>query len=395
MRPNPVLAALGRPLRLGVAGGGPESFIGSVHRGAAEREGRLRVVAGVRPPDPARSRARGRALGLEEARCYGDVGAMLAAEAARADGIEALAVMTPNDTHHAICVAALAAGLDVICDKPLANSLADARDLAARVAASGAVFCLTHTYAGYTMLREARALVAAGAIGAVRMIDVEYLQSGMASRHEEGPLSGKLRWKLDPARGGPSLVLGDIGTHAFHMAEFVSGLRAEAVSAELGALVPGRTMHDYAAARMRFAGGARGTMLVSQAAAGTENDAAIRVFGADGHVEWRHRDPNYLVLAPQGGPPRRLGRADPGLSPAAARLTRQPRGHPEGFREAMANLYADAAEAMLARRAGLAADPLALDMPGVVDGLRGIAFVAASLRSSAADGGWVAIDTDA
>lgn len=395
MRPNPVVAALGRPLRLGVAGGGPESFIGSVHRNAAELDGRFRVVAGVLSSDPARARAHGRAVGLEEARCYGDVGAMLAAEAARADGIEALAVMTPNDTHHAICVAALDAGLDIVCDKPLTNGLAEARDLAARVRRGGAVFCLTHTYAGYTMLREARALVAAGAIGEVRMIQAEYLQSGMAPRHEDGELGAKLRWKMDPARGGPSLVLGDIGTHAFHMAEFAAGLRAQAVSAELGALVPGRAVHDYAAAKLRFAGGVRGTLLVSQAAAGTDNDAAIRVFGARGHVEWRHRDPNYLTLALQGEPQRRLGRAEPGLTPAAARLTRQPRGHPEGFREAMANLYADAAEAMLARRTGIPADPLALDIPGVEDGLRGVAFIAASLRSAAAEGCWTAIDTQA
>lgn len=395
MRPNPVLAALGRPFRLGVAGGGPESFIGSVHRNAAEMDGRFRVVAGVLSSDPGRSRAHGAAIGLEATRCYGDIGAMLAAEAARPDGIEALAVMTPNDTHHAICRAALAAGLDVVCDKPLANSLAEARDLLAQVRRAGAVFCLTHTYAGYAMLREARALIAAGRIGAVRLIQAEYLQSGMALRHEDGPLTAKLRWKLDPARGGPSLVLGDIGTHAFHMAEFVSGCRAASVSAELGALVPGRMVHDYAAAQLRFARGARGTLLVSQAAAGTENDATIRVFGALGHVAWRHRDPNSLTLALQGEAPRRIGRGDPGLSPVSARLVRQPRGHPEGFREAMATLYADAAEAMLARRTGIPADPLALDTPGVEDGVRGLAFIDAALRSAAADGRWTAIDPGA
>jgi predicted dehydrogenase len=388
MRPNPIVDALGRPLRLGVIGGGPDSFIGYVHRGGAEMDGRFRIVAGVFSIDAERSRARGMGFDIAAARCYGGIEAMLASETGHADGIEALAVMTPNDTHHAICVAALKRGLDIVCDKPLANSLADALDLVARVRQAGTVFCLTHTYAGYPMVREARALVASGAIGRVTLVQSEYLQSGMAVRHEDGPLTAKLRWKLDRARSGPSLVLGDIGTHAFHLAEFVSGLRAERLSAELGTLLPGRTVDDYASINLRFAGGARGTLLVSQAATGAENNAMIRVFGTKGHVEWQHRDANYLTLALQGEPPRRLGRGDPGLTPASTRTVRQPRGHPEGFREAMANLYADAAEAMLARRLGQHADPLALDFPGVEDGARGLRFVEAAIESSCDGARW-------
>lgn len=388
MRPNPIVAALGRPLRLGVIGGGPDSFIGYVHRGGAEMDGRFRVVAGVFSSDPERSRLRGVGFGLDAARCYGGIEAMLAQETGHPEGIEALAVMTPNDSHHAICAAALARGLDIVCDKPLTNTLADALDLVARVRRAGTVFCLTHTYAGYAMVREARALVAAGAIGEVTLVQSEYLQAGMAVRHEDGPLTGKLKWKLDPARGGPSLVLGDIGTHAFHLAEFVSGRCVGMLSAELGSLLPGRLVDDYGAMKLRLDGGARGTLLVTQAAAGAENNAMIRVFGTRGHVEWQHRDANYLTLALQGEPPRRLGRGDPGTSAASARTVRQPRGHPEGFREAMANLYADAAEAILARRTGRPADPLALDFPGVEDGARGLAFVEAAIASSREGGAW-------
>lgn len=391
MRPNPVVEKLGRPLRLGVVGGGPEAFIGYIHRSGAELDGRFRVTAGVFSSDPARSRERGVQFGLAAERSYGSVAELLDREAARADGIEALAVMTPNDTHHAICVAALDRGIDIICDKPITNALADAMDLVGRVKRSGLVFCVTHTYAGYAMLREARALVAAGAIGEVRLVQVEYLQAGMAVRHEDGPLTSKLRWKMNPARGGPSLVLGDIGTHAFHLGEFVSGRRTSALSADVGALVPGREVHDYAMLALRYEGGARGSMLVSQAAAGAENNVVMRVFGAKGHVEWQHRDGNYLTLAMQGEAPRRLGRGDPYLQPASLRTTRITRGHPEGFREAMANLYADAAEAIVARRLGITADPLALDFPTVRDGARGVAFIEAALASSRDGARWTPI----
>jgi predicted dehydrogenase len=391
---NTVVAMLGRPLRLGVVGGGPDSFIGFMHRGGAVHDGRFTIEAGVLSSDPSRSRERGVALGLAPDRAYASVPAMLAGEARRGDGIEALAVMTPNDSHHAICVAALDAGLDIVCDKPLTNSLADARDLLARTRRGGHVFCVTHTYAGYPMLRQARAMMGEGMLGALRMVQVHYLQAGMAVRHEDGPLTGKFRWKLDGARGGPSLVLGDIGTHAFHLAEFVSRMRAVALAADLGALMPGRAVHDYGAAHLRFANGARGSLLVSQAAAGAENNVVIRVFGERGMVEWQHADPNYLLHAPLGEPVRRLGRGEPYLLPAAQRVSRAPRGHPEAMREAFANLYGDAAEAMAARRSGRAADPLALEFPDVLEGARGVAFIETSLASHAADGRFAELPRD-
>ena len=339
---NPVLEALGRPLRLGVIGGGPGSFIGPIHRSAAELDGRFRVVAGVLSADAARCAAQGAAIGLDPARAYAGVAAMIAAEAARPDPIDAVAVMTPNDRHFDACRQALRAGLHVICDKPLANTVAQARELARLARDAGRVFCVTHNYAGYPMVRQARAMVRGGAIGAVRMVHAEYFQAGMATAVEAGALTPRLQWKLDAARGGASLVLGDIGVHAHHLACYVCGSPVSAVAADIGAVVPGRSFDDYAAMLWRFSNGARGACCVTQAAAGAENDLAIRVYGERGMLEWRHITHNYLRHAPLGEPVRTHGRGDPSLLPAARRATRIARGHPEGFREAFANLYADA-----------------------------------------------------
>ncbi len=384
--------ALGRPLRLGVIGGGPGSMIGPIHRNAARLDGRFAIVAGVPSSDPARAAAAGAAIGLREGRSYGTVGAMLDAEHARADGIEAVAIMSPNDAHYPAAIAAIDAGLDVICDKPMTNTLAHARDLAARVRASRRVFCLTHAYAAYPMVRQARAMVAGGAIGEVRAVQVEYLHAGMATRVEDGPMTPKLRWKLDPARGGPSLVLGDIGTHAHHLACFVAGLPLARLAADVGALVPGRTIDDTAALLLRFEGGARGTLFASQAMAGSENNLNLRVWGESGLLAWAQTDPNYLHFAPLDRPMQRLARGDADLLPAAQRLVRIPRGHPEGLLEAFANLYRDAAEPIAARITGAAPDPLALDFPTAEDGLRGVAFVEAAVRSGRDGGAWVACE---
>jgi len=385
---NPVVAALGRPLRLGVIGGGPGSFIGAIHRSAAELDGRFRVVAGVLSSDPSKCVAYGAAIGLAADRAYPDVVSMLATEDTRPEGIDAVAVMTPNDRHFDDCRQALEAGLHVICDKPLSNSVDEARALVRLVNSSNAVFCLTHNYSGYPMVRQARAMVKAGVIGAVRMVHAEYFQGGMASPVEHGALTPKLKWKLDPNRSGPSLVLGDIGTHAHHLACFVAGSPVTALAADMGALVPGRAFDDYAAMLWRFGDGARGTCCVTQAAAGSENNITLRVYGESGMLEWQHAAPNYLRHAPLAEPVRTLARGDPYLLPEALRAARISRGHPEGFRESFANIYADAAEAMLARMTGRPADPLALDFPTVHDGLRGVLFVDAAVQSSRELGRW-------
>jgi len=387
--PNPVLAALGRPLRLGIVGGAPPSMIGPVHRMAAEMDGRFRLLAGVLSSRPERSRAEGRAIGLDAARCYGSVEEMIAAEAARADGIEALAVITPNDSHARYMRAALAAGLDVMVEKPLCNDLAEARDLRDLARRSGCAVAVTHTYSGYPMLREMRARVLGGAIGTVRLVTVDYFAGGNAALVEATP-EGAMRWRLNPQVSGPSLVLGDIGTHGHHLVSFVTGLPFESVSAEVGALLPGRKVHDIAQIRFRLEGGARGRLDVCNAAAGTSNELSIRVFGETGHLAWEHRDHGRLRHATLDGDVTIMGAGQPNLSQAAGEATRlQRQGHPEGLTEAVANLYAGVAEMILAPRGLGPVTGLARLTPSVDAGVAGLAFVMACLDSSAAGGAQV------
>ena len=296
--------------------------------------------------------------------------------------------MTPNDSHHAICAAALEQGFDVICDKPLATSLADAVDLVRRVRASGCVFCLTHNYTAYPMVRQARDMVRAGAIGPVRQIQACYVQGHNATLVEG---EGTPNWRFDPAACGPSLILGDIGTHAHHLAAFVSGLELEAVMAEVWASVPGRTADDAACVLMRWSGGARGSMWVTNAAAGAEHGLGFRIYGAEGGLEWWQEQPNELRHRRLGGFEQVLTRRLHGaLTPSAERAARIEIGHPEGYQEAFANLYKDAAEAIAARIAGQPCDPMALDFPTVEDGARGLAMIEACLES-ARTGSWVKV----
>jgi predicted dehydrogenase len=379
----------GRPLRLACIGGGTDSWIGRMHRGAAEFDGWWRVAAGVFSGDPARSRDAGSALGLQAERCYGSVDELLAAEARRADRVDAVAIMTPNDTHHRFSAAALDAGLDVICDKPISQTHAQALDLVARVKASGRLFAITHGYSAYPMVRHARALVCGGTIGAVRLVQVEYIQGSLAPRVEDGPLSSRLRWVLDPARSGIALVMGMIGCHAQHLACFVTGAAVARVAADVGSLVPGRKVIDHVSALLEFDGGARGTFTATQAAAGAENDIRLRVYGEKGHVDWSHRNASYLMLAMHGEPARTIGRGDAYLPPEIVAAGRTPRGHPEGLREAFANLYAEVAQERIERELGIA--PAAeRPYPRVQDGAHTMAFTEACLVSHDR-GGWVSV----
>lgn len=381
------LAALGRPLRLAFIGGAAPSMIGQVHLRGALMDRHFAVVAGVLSRDAERGRAAAAEYGIDPARSYGSVAAMLEAEAGRNDGIEAAAIVTPNAAHHAQALAAVRAGLDVMIDKPVANTAAEAEEIAAAAEQAGVALVVTHAYSGYPMVREARALVEAGRLGALRMIQVEYLGSGLAARVEDLPDAAR-RWRLDPAMSGPSLVLGDIGTHAHHLACYVAGAPMDAISAEVGTLMPGRAVHDYAQARFSL-GGARGSMVLCQGAAGAENHILLRVFGEHGHLEWRHAAHNELRLAPLDAFPMVLSRGHAGLSAAATRATRFRRtGHPEGLHEAFATLYLDFAEQAAARRLGTAPDPLATTAPGAREGLAGVRFVEAALRSQAGDGAW-------
>ncbi len=372
----------GRPLRLGVIGGGPDSWIGQMHRSAAELDGWWRVCAGVFSSDAARSRAAGPLLGVDAVRSYGSAGEMLRGEAQRADGIEAVAIMTPNDTHHMHAAAALDAGLDVICDKPVTETHAQALDLAARARRSQRLVAITHGYSAYPMIRHARALVRSGAIGAVRLVQVEYLQGSMAARLEDGPQNNRTRWLLDPARSGLALVMSAIGCHAQHLACFVSGQRVARVAADAGALVPGRQVIDHVSALLEFGNGARGTFTATQAAAGAENDIRLRVCGERGLLDWWHREPSYLKLALQGEPLRTIGRGDAGLSADVIAAGRTPRGHPEGLREAFANIYAEVAQERIALSLGEAV--VARPYPRIEDGVHTMAFIEACLASQAA-----------
>ena len=387
MDAQPVIDMLGRPLRLAVIGGGPGSFIGATHRAAARLDGRYELVAGVVASDPGRSRTAAAGMGIDPARAYADVMGMLAAEKERDDGAEVVAIMTPNDSHHRFATAALDGGFDVICDKPMTNTLDEAMDIVWKVDATGRVFCLMHNYTGYPMVRQARAMVEDGQVGEVRLVQVEYVQGGKADETDPDP-AGRLPWRYDPVRGGPSLVMGDIGSHAHNLVRFVSGLEVAEVAAEIGHVIPQRPVDDYGAAMLRFANGARGSFWVTQTAAGVENGLGIRVSGTRGSLEWHQERPTRLTFKPLDGPVRVYTPNGPGTLPACRRACRMIAGHPEGFHEAFANVYSDAAEAIAARRSGGRPDPLALQFPNERDGAVGVKFVEAAVASSNADGEW-------
>jgi predicted dehydrogenase len=389
---NPVLAALGRPFRLGIAGGAAPSMIGPVHRIAAVMDQRFTIDAAVLSSRPERSRSEGRAIGLDAERCYASVEEMVETERLRPDGIEALAIITPNDSHARYLRLALQWGLDVMIEKPLCNDLDEAMALQQAVQVSGCAVALTHTYSGYPMVREMRARILAGEIGAVRLVQAEYLAGGLATAVEMAPDADQ-RWRLKPDRSGPSLVLGDIGTHAHQLVCFITGLPFESVSAEVGALLPGRQVQDVAQVRFRLANGARGRLDACNAAAGMSNHILLRVVGETGHIEWVHRKHGQLAIASLDGNIRLISAGQPNLTFDAKQSTRLARpGHPEGLQEAVANLYCGLADKMLSRRGHTPSDMPPLT-PCVMDGVDGMAFVTACLESSARDGAVVALRT--
>lgn len=389
MSMNPVVTLLGRRLRLAVIGGGPGSFIGAMHRQAAALDNRYELVAAALSSNPEKSLLAGRELGLAADHVYSSGLALIDGERARPDGADVIAIMTPNDSHFELASAALTKGFDVICDKPMTNTLAEAEKLHATAQASGRIFCLTHNYTGYPMVRQARGMVEAGEIGAIRLVQVEYVQGGNAREVDPSP---EQSWRHNPAKGGPSLVMGDIGTHAHNLLRFITGLEVAEVAAEVGSIVPGRIVHDFAGALLRLSNGARGSFWVTQAAAGVENSLRIRVSGTRGTLEWEQEVPQILSYKPLEGAAQTRTPNGPGTLPLAARSSRIVKGHPEGFPEAFANLYSDAAEAIAARLTQQTPDPLALCFPNSRDGLLGVRFVAAVIESSLANGRWVPVE---
>jgi len=369
-----------------MVGGGRGAFIGEAHRIAARLDDRYELVAGALSSDPQRAIESGRDLRLDPMRCYADWRGMANAEATRKDGIDVVSVVTPNASHHAICKTFLEAGIDVICDKPLTTTFAEAQELLAMVRRTGRLLGVTYTYTGYPMVREARALIEAGALGAVRVVQVEFAL-GWLSGPSEGD-SKQAAWRTDPAQAGASFIVGDLGTHCFHLSEFVTGRRTAALAADLQTMVPGRRLEDNAHILLRFDNGARGAMWVSAVAAGEQVGLRLRVYGEKGHIAWEQSDPDKLTFALQSEASRTLVRGRSGLSPAAKRATRIVAGLPEGYFEAFATLYRDYADILVARQGGEAPDPLALWAPKAEDGVRGMAFVEAALASNADGGRW-------
>jgi predicted dehydrogenase len=328
-------------------------------------------------------------LGLAKDRAYDDFATMAAAEAKRADGIEAVAIVTPNHLHAPVATAFLRAGIHVICDKPLATTVAAARDLVRLTEQSGKIFAVTYNYTGYPMVRQARAMVGAGELGEIRVVQVEYVQDWLTERLEATGQK-QAAWRTDPAQAGAGGSLGDIGTHAYHLACFVTGLRLEALCADLTTFVSGRPLDDNAQILLRFQGGARGALWASQVAPGNENGLRLRVYGTKGGLEWQQESPNELWHAAFGQPRRRITRAGAGAGPAAARVTRIPAGHPEGYLEGFATIYTEVAHAIRAARQGRRASPSEdVLFPTVEDGLHGVEFIAAAVKSSVNGAVWV------
>jgi predicted dehydrogenase len=375
-----------RKLRLGMVGGGPGSNIGDTHRRAAAFDGRYALVAGVFATDPKRSRDFAASLEIEPERRYGSWEEMAEREPEREDGIEVVAIMTPNASHHPIARAFLELGVDVICDKPLTTELEDAVDLLRLARRTRLVFAVTYNYSGYPMVRQAREMVRSGDLGAVRLVQVEHA-SGWASTLLEASGHKQAAWRTTPSIAGKSAVVGDIGTHAHHLARFITGLEVTHVSAELSTLVPGRKADDNAHVKLRLTDGARGLMWVSMAATGNLHGQRIRVFGEKASLEWIQEQPEQLILRPVDGPHRVLSRGCGYLSASAQRSSRLWPGHPEGFLEAFANVYTGAADAVLARRDGIAVDRVNL-FPTVEDGVLGVKFVDAVVDSHLSDGAW-------
>ena len=378
------------PLRLGMVGGGRGAFIGGVHRLCARMDGHYELVAGALSSDPQRAKQSGAELSLSPDRVYTRFADMAAAEAKRPDGIEVVSIVTPNDSHHAIARAFLDRGIDVICDKPMTTTIADALDLVQTVRRTGLVFGVTHNYTGYPMVRQAREMVSAGELGTIRVVNVEYVQDWLTTKVEDTGQK-QATWRVDPERAGAGGSLGDIGTHAYNLAGFVSGLATRELAADLSRFVPGRRLDDNVHMLLRFENGGRGMLWSSQVAPGNENALKLRVYGDKGGLEWQQEHPNQLRFTRTGQPPHVLSRGGPHLGSDAPRATRIPSGHPEGYLEAFANLYRDLAEQIRARRAKRKPDSAALLVPTVEDGAAGVQFIHAAVESSAKNGGWVGL----
>ena len=373
-------------IRLGMVGGGRDAFIGAVHRIASRIDDQFELVAGCFSSTAEKSKASGADLGLPEDRVYTDFTEMAKRENRLKNGIDAVAIVTPNHVHYPAAREFLKRGIHVICDKPLTSTLADAKKLVKAAEASSAAFVLTHNYTGYPLIRQARDMVASGEIGDIRVVQVEYPQDWL-SEPLESTGQKQAGWRTDPAKSGAGGSIGDIGTHAYNLARFVTDLPLHSLCADMQCFVEGRELDDNAHVLLRFEGGARGMLWSSQVAPGNENGLRIRVFGTKGGLEWLQEDPNKLWYTPLGEPKSLLTRNGAGIGEASAAVSRIPAGHPEGYLEGFATIYNEAVSTIRAMQNGVT--PPVLPYPTVRDGLEGVAFVDACVRSSARDGAWV------
>ncbi|MCL7999703.1 Gfo/Idh/MocA family oxidoreductase [Brucella sp. 21LCYQ03] len=378
-----------RRIRLGMVGGGQGAFIGAVHRIASRLDDRYELVAGALSSQAERALASGHELGLADDRCYTSYQEMAELEKEREDGIEVVAIVTPNHLHFGPAKAFLEAGFHVICDKPVTTTLQEAKELSQIVERSGQLFILTHNYTGYPMVRQMREMIAAGDIGKLRHVQVEYAQDWLTEAVENTGAKGA-EWRTDPARSGAGGAIGDIGTHAFNLACFVTGETPEYLLADLTSYVPGRKLDDNANILLRYASGAKGMLWASQIAVGNENTLTLRVYGDKGGVEWSHGSLNEMRFTPYNEATRILTRNGAGSSPANKRVSRVPSGHPEGYLEGFATIYREAADAIIASRTG---DAPSADVvyPGIREGVAGLAFIEAAVKSNAASS-WTALD---
>jgi predicted dehydrogenase len=383
---NPQSAAR-RRIRLGMVGGGEGAFIGAVHRIAARIDDHYELVAGALSSTHEKSLRSAAALGL--ARAYPDYRTMAREEAARPDGIEAVAIVTPNDQHAPAAQAFLEAGIHVICDKPVTTTLADAQRLSALAQSRGRLFAVTYNYSGYPMVRHARRMVREGALGQIRLVQVEYVQDWL-TEPLEATGQKQAAWRTDPKRSGAGGCVGDIGTHAYQLAGFVTGLQPTQLCAELSTFVPGRALDDNVQVMLRYANGARGLLWASQVAPGNENGLRLRVYGDKGGLEWRQEHPNQLHWSPFAQATQTIARGTGAANADAARVTRLPSGHPEGYLEGFATVYSEIAQALQAAREGRAA-PADVVFPTIVDGVHGMAFIEAAVRSAAEGARWVEV----
>jgi len=381
----------GGRIRLGMVGGGEGAFIGAVHRLAARMDDHYELVAGALSSTPEKSRRSGAALGLPPERVYGDFASMAKAEAGRPDGIEVVAIVTPNHVHAGPAYAFLEAGVHVICDKPLTTSLAEARKLKTAADKSGLIFAVTHNYTGYPLVRRAREMVQAGELGEIRLVQAEYPQDWLTTPLEKTGQK-QAEWRVDPARSGAGGATGDIGTHAYNLADYVSGLELSELAAELTSFGAGRVLDDNVQIMLRYANGARGALWASQVAPGNENGLRLRIYGTKGGLQWVQENPNHLLWSPLGQSTRTVTRGGPDAGGAAARVTRIPTGHPEGYLEGFANLYSEIALAIKAARTGQKPPP-DVHFPTVDDGVKGLAFIEAAVESSRANGKWTKLPT--